>query len=72
MENIMLESSEEPLVVKLIDFGLSKVCYGMAFSQSWSMFDLFLGTLCFLFSFWRKIENGPINQVGRRLISRPS
>ena len=27
MENIMLESSEGPLVVKLIDFGLSKVCY---------------------------------------------
>lgn len=25
MENIMLESSSEPLVVKLIDFGLSKV-----------------------------------------------
>lgn len=25
MENIMLESADEPLVVKLIDFGLSKV-----------------------------------------------
>ncbi|CAN0420882.1 unnamed protein product, partial [Scytosiphon promiscuus] len=25
MENIMLESPDDPLVVKLIDFGLSKV-----------------------------------------------